>query len=495
LSAWAEFELHPDVLAGLAACGFTSPTPIQRECLHPAIRARVDIIGAAQTGSGKTLAFGLPIMHKLAAERAAAAAADMDMEAGSMEEEGQGEEGGTSGGVAKEELEEEEEAGMEKHARRQSQRQQQQRQQKAQRLQLQREKRGVVETPKQRGKQLQRQVPMGPAPQPGPLRALILTPTRELALQVCSHLQVIGRVCGVRVAAIVGGISDVKQARLLAARPAVLVATPGRLWDLIPPSTDRHGPRAAAHLADLTHLSFLVLDEADRMVAQGHYKQQQQQQQRGKKHLLQTFVFSATLTLPLFLKKRLRRGGGGAGGGAATLESLMDRVPFRTSPPPRVVDLTPQRRLADRVAEAAVNCLDTERDEVLYYLLAVHPGRTLVFANAVSAIRRVAALLKALGLPALALHAQQQQRQRLKALDRFRSQPQSVLVATDVAARGLDIPGVTTVVHYQLPASADTYIHRCGRTARGLEGDGISIALVSPAEAARFAGLGRVLGR
>ncbi|GIL99897.1 hypothetical protein Vretimale_4959, partial [Volvox reticuliferus] len=582
LSAWREFELHSDVIAGLAACGFSAPTPIQRECLHPAIRARADIIGAAQTGSGKTLAFGLPIMHLLASERTAATAAAM--EAMAEKQTDASEEGATE--ECKDSSPDREGAGLAGA----EQRKQMQKQTGAGRIQ-------------------QNQKQSWPKPQKGPLRALILTPTRELALQVCTHLQAIGRPCGVRVAAIVGGISDPKQARLLAARPAVLVATPGRLWDLMcrPPSTDRNGPLAAAHLADLNCLSFLVLDEADRMVAQGHYKElssilerlphpanrkentedpefaemrkarekerrmKEKQQhpkklkgedeegqgnagrgrrsqkrresdhgerlddvddevkdaseeegddgdggedpeelpdeeggegrteatgtRRGKKHLMQTFVFSATLTLPLFLKKRLRRGGGGAGGSAATLESLMDRVPFRISPQPRVVDLTPQRRLADRVTEAAVSCLEAERDEVLYYLLAAHPGRTLVFANAVSAIRRVAALLKVLGLPAIALHAQQQQRQRLKALDRFRADSQSVLVATDVAARGLDIPGVATVIHYQLPASADTYIHRCGRTARGLDGDGIAIALVGPRETARFTGLVRVLGR
>ncbi|GLI61466.1 hypothetical protein VaNZ11_003859, partial [Volvox africanus] len=556
LSAWKEFELHSDVMAGLAACGFSAPTPIQRECLHPAIRARADIIGAAQTGSGKTLAFGLPIMHLLASERTAAGA--VALEATAEEQADDMEEGATEEG--EDWFPDREGAGAHAAGAKQG-----------------KQKQPMAARNRKKQKQ------SWPKPQKGPLRALILTPTRELALQVCTHLQAIGRPCGVRAAAIVGGISDPKQARLLAARPAVLVATPGRLWDLMcrPPSTDRNGPLAAAHLADLSRLSFLVLDEADRMVAQGHYKElssilerlphpanrrentedaefaemrkakekerrmkekQQQGQksererrggdpaerldaveeeggggedpeqlqeeeeggedeteadgkQRGKKHLMQTFVFSATLTLPLFLKSRIRRGGGGAGGSAATLESLMDRVPFRTSPQPRVVDLTPQRRLAERVTEAAVSCLEKERDEVLYYLLAAHPGRTLVFANAVSAIRRVAALLKVLGLPAIALHAQQQQRQRLKALDRFRTDSQSVLVATDVAARGLDIPGVATVIHYQLPASADTYIHRCGRTARGLDGDGIAIALVGPREAARFIGLTRVLGR
>jgi ATP-dependent RNA helicase DDX24/MAK5 len=185
---------------------------------------------------------------------------------------------------------------------------------------------------------------------------------------------------------------------------------------------------------------------------------------------------------------------------------------------------------------------DDEREGALYYLLARHPGRALVFVNAVSALRRVAAVLKLLGLPAQALHAQQQQRQRLKALDRFKANENGVLVATDVAARGdrrglvaarallhlrwivfllpdcfttlrlthtptthakrtyppppgLDVRGVATVVHYQVPASADTYIHRCGRTARTGGADGLAVTLVSPPEAARWAALMRALGR
>lgn len=117
-----------------------------------------------------------------------------------------------------------------------------------------------------------------------------------------------------------------------------------------------------------------------------------------------------------------------------------------------------------------------------------------MFVNAVSAIRRVTAILRLLGLPVLALHAQQQQRQRLKALDRFRASNEAVLIATDVAARGLDISGVSTVIHYQLPASADTYIHRCGRTARA-GGEGVAIALVAAKEAARFSALSRAFAR
>ena len=314
-----------------------------------------------------------------------------------------------------------------------------------------------------------------------PLRALILAPTRELALQVSAHLQPFGRACGVWVVPIVGGISLQKQVRLLGKAPQVVVATPGRLWDLM--------KEGHAHLTDLSRLSFLVVDEADRMVQQGHYSelssilgaiptpkqlaaaaaeearlaradrpkrlprvvgkngtagkrgrgerdsgsrhvgvpgseaaagpgdddgveeggaaaegdagedsqqdQQQQQQQQGEEgHAegeeqeeaeeeedaaalggagveegqelngdqqnrreqqqqaprLQTFVFSATLTLPADLRRRLRRGGGGASN-SSTLETLMDQVPL--GPKPKIVDLTSERRLADKVGAPA----------------------------------------------------------------------------------------------------------------------------------------------
>ena len=123
-----------------------------------------------------------------------------------------------------------------------------------------------------------------------------------------------------------------------------------------------------------------------------------------------------------------------------------------------------------------------------------HPGRTIVFVNAISAVRRLAAILKILGLPVHPLHAGMQQRARLKALDRFRDDSNGILVATDVAARGLDIKNVRCVVHYQLPASLDVYVHRSGRTARA-EAEGIAIALVTPKEDARYRALLRALGR
>lgn len=453
VSAWEPLNLHPAIMAVLkASLRFPAPTQIQAEAIPAAIRDKRDIIGAAQTGSGKTLAFGIPIIHYLLAERGSTNT--------SMNKEGEGK-----------------------------------------------------------------------------LRALILVPTRELALQVSEHMNAIAKPCGIWIAPIVGGISALKQERLLSKKPHIVVATPGRLWDMM------RDAYVANHLTDFTLLSFLVLDEADRMVQQGHYselssilglvkvaldqrkeeeedgadesgEEEEKEEEEGdddkkkkrKKAVvkLQTFVFSATLTLPTNLRKRLRKGGGGASGSAG-LENLMDAVPFtsfqssttnnnNTTNKPKIIDQTSERRLADKVTETIMSCPEAEQDDYLYCFLASHPGRTIVFVNAISSVRRLAALLKLLSLPASPLHAGMQQRQRLTHLDNFKEDPNAILIATDVAARGLDVKDVRCVVHYQLPASVDTYVHRCGRTARA-DADGLTVAMVTPKENARHRALLRALGR
>lgn len=351
------------------------------------------------------------------------------------------------------------------------------------------------------------------------LTALILCPTRELAMQVSAHIQAAGaclptggkaphRCC----VALVGGLAPQKQARLLAAAPPIVVATPGRLWELV--------SSGEAHLQRLDLLRFLVLDEADRMIEKGHYAELTSilaavESFRGdgdttaepeSAQKRQTFVFSATLVVPQAFRQRLtapgaslqskpRRGGNKQG----TVSALLERVPFTGSP--AVIDCTDKARpVASRVLEAAFEGTEEERDAALFCILSQYPGRTLVFCNAISCVRRVAALLDTLQVPSAALHASQQQRQRLKALDRFsaagdaESGTSFALVATDVAARGLDIPGVRTVVHYQVAPSAEIYVHRCGRTARGITADGAAVTLVTPSERTRYVALCKATG-
>lgn len=194
--------------------------------------------------------------------------------------------------------------------------------------------------------------------------------------------------------------------------------------------------------------------------------------------LRQTFLFSATLSLKADARdkqeKRIEELRGGMLMGmnlevvAVTYPSdiLGDKVAFRRKQ--RVIDLTTERVVAAKLDEAMVECLQTEKvhyfkgyvpthqpqDDYLYYFVTQYPGRTLVFVNSISIIRRLIAVFEELGVEIFKLHAQMQQRQRLKNLERFRAS-NGVLLCTDVAARGLDVPEVKHVIHYQLPRSVD----------------------------------------
>jgi ATP-dependent RNA helicase DDX24/MAK5 len=148
--------------------------------------------------------------------------------------------------------------------------------------------------------------------------------------------------------------------------------------------------------------------------------------------------------------------------------------------------------MAERLKEGIVECPAMEKDLYLYSLLLYHPKhRTLIFTNSISAVRRITQLLQNLQLPALALHSSMAQKARLRSVERFSSptaDPSSILVATDVAARGLDIKGIDCVVHYHAPRAADAYVHRSGRTARA-GASGKSIIICSPEEVVSVARL------
>uniref|UniRef100_A0A803Q4E7 DEAD-box ATP-dependent RNA helicase 13 n=1 Tax=Cannabis sativa TaxID=3483 RepID=A0A803Q4E7_CANSA len=427
--SWNELRLHPLIMKSIYRLGFKEPTPIQKACIPAAAHQGKDVIGAAETGSGKTLAFGLPIFQRL--------------------------------------LEEQEKAA------------------------------NVLEERNDEGETITRK---------GFLRALIITPTRELALQVTDHLKAIGKDTNMRVVPIVGGMSSEKQARLLKWRPEIVVGTPGRLWELM--------SGGDKHLVELHSLSFFVLDEADRMIENGHFHELQSiidmlpmtsestevnpqntqscvtvsSFQRKKR---QTFVFSATIALSADFRKKLKRGSAKSkesmSEGFSSIENLSERAGMRDNV--AVIDLTNASIMANKLEESFIECKEEDKDAFLYYILSVHgQGRTIVFCTSVAALRHLSSILRILGIDVWTLHAQMQQRARLKAIDRFRANEHGILLATDVAARGIDIPGVRTVVHYQLPHSAEVYVHRSGRTARA-SADGCSIALISPKETSKFASL------
>ncbi|BEI79786.1 hypothetical protein CcaverHIS002_0103150 [Cutaneotrichosporon cavernicola] len=351
------------------------------------------------------------------------------------------------------------------------------------------------------------------------LSALILCPTRELALQVSESLNdFLAQACPadkgkpprVSVGSVVGGLSAQKQARIVERGADVLVATPGRLWDLLKANDGL--------AASVRQLKFLVIDEADRMIETGHFAELEnivQLTQRASDQVeeeeddvfkaastalssaqarddMQTFVFSATLSkdLQANLKRFKRRGKGKK---SSTLEDLVERLDFRDANP-EVIDLSPEGGLVSTLREAMIECIASDKDLYLYYMLLRYPGRTLVFTSSIDGIRRLIPLFQTLRVPVHPLHSQLQQKQRLRNLDRFRSQANSVLIATDVAARGLDIPHVDHVVHFNLPRSADAYVHRSGRTARA-QNPGFALQLVAPEDRAVQRGLLKALGR
>jgi ATP-dependent RNA helicase DDX24/MAK5 len=248
----------------------------------------------------------------------------------------------------------------------------------------------------------------------------------------------------------------------------------------------------------------------------------------------QTFLFSATLTIPESgrfqkgTKKKMQNA-------LSVLENVMARVGLRGKP--AVVDLSAtddeskqnnkkkknqkEKEDQDPKITAAIakedlkkqnirknttvslpqglelcqyEVTDSTRDNYLYYFLTQYPGHTIIFLNAIQQVRKVSNLLALLKLPAFALHAEMQQRQRLKKLDAFRAHKNGILVATDVAARGLDIPSVQYVVHYHIARSTEVFIHRSGRTARAQQ-DGLSLSFVSPSDAKYHAQICKLLER
>ena len=330
--------------------------------------------------------------------------------------------------------------------------------------------------------------------QQAPPLALILSPTRELAHQITSHLEALcsgASLEGPSIATLTGGLSVQKQQRLLS-HAGIVIGTPGRLWEVI---SSGHGL-----LKLFKQIRFLVVDEADRLLSEGHFKEveeilnvlEREDEDEDSSHAApkpenqerQTLVFSATFHKGLQQKLA---GKGKAGGELMdkqeSMEYLLKKLRFREEKP-KFIDVNPVSQMASGLKEGLIECAGTEKDLYLYALLLYHPNkRTLIFTNSISAVRRLTPFLQNLNLPALALHSQMPQKARLRSIERFTAQDGSILVATDVAARGLDIPGVQLILHYHLPRAADTYVHRSGRTARG-DSSGSSILLCAPEEVA-----------
>lgn len=449
----------------MAEKGFNTPTDIQSLTLSAAILGRKDILGAAETGSGKTLAFGIPILNgilqlkdgssTLLQYRKSQALAEKTLEP-------------SADPVAKSKK---------------------------------RQTRDNCTPPPEECNNFpvlantkDDQTAQIDATDSKPLYALILTPTRELAVQVKDHLKAAAKYTGIQVAAIFGGLAHVKQERVLRKCPEIVVATPGRLWELI--------SEGNPHLNKLENLNFLVIDETDRMVEKGHFDELKLLLGRlnadpVKKSQRQNFVFSATLSmvhdLPghLQTKKNGRKKVVGKQTSAQKLQHLIDMIGMAQ---PKIVDITQKMGTATLLTECRITCQLNEKDLYLYYFLQRHPGRTIVFCNSVDCVRRLAQLFAFLDCQPRPLHAHMNQRQRLKNLERFTASDTALLVATDVAARGLDIPNVQHVIHYQVPRTSENYVHRSGRTARA-KTEGLTLLLMEPSEIKDYVRLCRTLGR
>jgi len=294
-------------------------------------------------------------------------------------------------------------------------------------------------------------------------------------MQVKNHIEDVAKYTDVSVAAIVGGLSSEKQERILKKGPEIVVATPGRLWELI----QRNEP----HLMQLNKVKYFVIDEADRMVETAHFPElhlmlEKINLKRNSKR--QNFVFSATLTMVhkapyrvnIKNKKKIKKNLSSED----KLKSLIQLIGMKN---PYVVNLTTASCVTSTVKEMQIFCSVVEKDGYLYYYLKRNPGRSLVFCNSISCVKRLASVLNILKLNPLPIHSNMIQKQRLKNLDKFRANDHGLLLATDVAARGLDIVGVNHVIHYDVPRTAEIYIHRSGRTARA-SNVGFSLLICTP---------------
>ncbi|WP_207538352.1 DEAD/DEAH box helicase [Sabulicella rubraurantiaca] len=286
----------------------------------------------------------------------------------------------------------------------------------------------------------------GGRPPRGGCRVLVLSPTRELASQIADSFKKYGKHLGFSTEVVFGGVGHVPQQKALARGVDVLVATPGRLLDHM---GTRH--------ARLDHVEVLVLDEADQMLDKG-FLPPIRKIVAAVPQRQQTMFFSATMPTDI-----------------ANLARDMLRDPVR-------VEVTPVATTAERVNQRAILLEPNAKRAMLAKLLRGEGvGRTLIFSRTKHGADKIVKALEQDGLSANAIHGNKGQSQRERALAEFKSGRAPILVATDIAARGIDVREVTHVIQHDLPEVPETYVHRIGRTARaGAEGE--AVALVAPDE-------------
>jgi ATP-dependent RNA helicase RhlE len=341
--------LTPQIQLAIKTAGYTTPTPIQEQCIPHLLEGR-DLLGSAQTGTGKTAAFCLPLLQRLDASP-------------------------------------------------------------------RRAKRG---TP----------------------RALILAPTRELAAQIADSLYNYGRNMRVSHTVVFGGVSQHTQVKALNRGVDVLVATPGRLLDLM--------QQGHIHLHEV---EVFILDEVDRMLDMGFI--------HDIKRVLKTIPEQRQT---LFF--------------SATMAPKMEQLAFTMVRNPVRITIAPDKPTVDAIEQSVMFVGKKNKDSLLRYLIDDQDiQKVIVFTQMKHMANRVVKKLEAAGIESSAIHGNKSQSARLKALDGFKKGRFKVLVATDVAARGIDIDDIGAVIHYQPAKDVKDYLHRSGRTARAGR-DGWAVTLV-----------------
>jgi len=272
-------------------------------------------------------------------------------------------------------------------------------------------------------------------------RGLILLPTRELAIQVDEALHAVGRALGLRTAVLIGGASMTLQHQALQRKPRVIIATPGRLLD--------HMEQRTVTLSDI-HI--LVLDEADRMLDMG-FAPQINKILATLPRERQTMLFSATIPQEIM-----------------TIARRYMELPIH-------VEIAPSGTAAEKVTQELFFVSKEAKIRLLQVLLKQYHGPVLIFTRTKHGARNLARKIKGSGHAATDIHSNLSLAQRRQALEGFKSGKYRILVATDIASRGIDVIGIELVINYDLPSNSEDYVHRIGRTGRaGLAGRAVSFA-------------------
>lgn len=477
--SWTGFKLSKEIRKALRDNNYDAPLPIQFKTLKAALLGDKNVLGAARTGSGKTLAYAIPIVQKILLKQHPSCAmlkrhmsrkidkqSDFEMIDGEVfdvedlivDKPGELNEAEESDDSESQTGSDAESTSIDRYS----------------------------------------------CPE-----AIVLVPTRELAVQVKDEIEKLCKYTNIRCCCLVGGLNQDKQVRILKkSKPQIIIATPGRLFEVAQSDVVEHLNRQS-----LSSIRTLVIDEADRMIQKGHFQEllqiidilKESKPTRTKFFDYRVLLFSATLTFLHELPERFKidapskkhagkkskgqQSNPKAHNKKAKIKQMLDLIGIKAGDT-KIIDLNDEssfgRPSAEQLTEFRINCLAEHKDLYLYYFLIEHPGkRVLIFCNSKDCLRRLSNVLKFLKYNVLKLHADLDQKKRLSSLEQFRKTTNAIMIATDVAARGLDIKNLDCVIHYQVPRTCESYIHRSGRTAR-LDLKGISLTLCEPKEVACY---------